>query len=224
MSMPTPRNARLQSRSAVISPSSSPSAVPGGGSGRRKPATGRWPRAASPRHRARPINPAAPVTRIRATVISLLLSARALARPMHYRQGCGGDNLVSPPSCNFTRPTACCRPAPLPARCHRRASPQRGRSCSSWSPRTGISGRTGCRLPGPCARRATTSSSRPGCEGMASGSAVSRRCRRHCSPSLFSNPFPRIASRSRMKASLANEECSAIKTCSISWGSNSTRC
>src|SRR3954469_10832090 len=43
-------------------------AVVGGGVGGRKPRIGRWPRSARPRHKAPPMNPAAPVTRIRATV------------------------------------------------------------------------------------------------------------------------------------------------------------
>src|SRR5436190_8693714 len=79
MSMPTPRSARPQSRFGVMSPSSSPSAVLGGGAGERKPAIGRWPRSASPRHNAPPMNPAAPVTRIRATVPPAVSASGCLA-------------------------------------------------------------------------------------------------------------------------------------------------
>ena len=49
---------------------------------------------------------------------------------------------------------------------------ERGRSCSFWSPRIGISGRTGCRWRARRAMPGSRSSSRRGCATMASGSAA----------------------------------------------------
>src|SRR5581483_1927791 len=70
------------------------------------------------------------------------------------------------------RAVACLEPAfPRPPPMRRPVPPRPGRSCCSWSPRTGCSAAAGCRWRGRPAPPGSTSSSPPGSAPMASASA-----------------------------------------------------